>query len=236
VGIRVLHACPSLFVLVTMLTGCGGQLLLQAEFDGETVGELPDGSLPGPPERDVLYFEPPPLPSVRPAVVISDVGDPRPGLAIHHGGREFTRPWANFRADANRSGGRNYLVTWQGASTIAGGGELRVLLMSGHANPGVSLKLKDGQFSLARAWPDEDEDVLGSYAHLQKHTVLIAVDLDAGTYTLTIQRAGASNLQASDRPLVFPEFEASNLLELGFSWSGSTGGVYYVDNVVIQAN
>lgn len=229
-GARLAFLLP--LIVATMLTGCGGgQVLLQAEFDDETVGELPDASLPGSPEGDLLYFQPVSIfdrPLDSSAVLVASTGDPPPGLSLRHN-IGYTDPWVVFRAATAPSGIGTYLLTWMGAANIPREAELQILLMSGHRNPGVSLRMSGGQFVIG-----EDEEPLGSYTHLQEHTVLIAVDLNAGTYNLTIHRTGASNLQVLDRPLS-GDLGASSVLELSFVWTGTaSGGIFYVDNVVIR--
>ena len=234
-GARIAWFCS--FLTVTMLTGCGSQLLLNASFDADTVGELPDATLPGRPEGDVLYFPTveAPLPTggtasdIREvsAVLVASTGDPPPGLALRDSAGLST-PFIFFRAAAVPAGTQNYLVTWLGAASTPGDSRLEILLMSGHRNPGVSLKMSGGQFLIG-----EDEESLGSYSPLQQHTVIVAVDLDAETYNLTIHRTGASSLQVIGRPLEGDLVESS-ILELSFQWSGShTGGVAYLDNVTI---
>lgn len=217
--------------MATLLTGCGGsQLLLQAEFDDATVGELPERILPGPPVDDFLSFAPLRFPWDDPiatsAVVVVDWGDPAPGLSLRS---QFSYPFVTFQAGQARSDIKNYLVTWTGAATSARDAALQILLMSGHTAPGVFLKMRGGQFLIG-----EDEEPLGTYSALQQHTVLIAVDLDAGSYNLTIHRTGASSLQVVDLPLI-GDLRVSPILELAFIWdaTGDANPIFYVDNVVI---
>ena len=203
---------------------------LQAEFNEAIVGEVPERILPGPPVGDSLSIaplSPGADPIATSAVTVAATGSTPPGLSLR---AHVGHPFVTFQAGEARPGISNYLVTWTGASTIARSAELNILVMSGHAASGVLLKMRGGQFLVGR-----DEVPIGTYRPLEEHTVLIAVDLDAGSYNLTIHRTGASSLQVADLPLI-ADLSPYRYLELAFFWGSReppTNEILYVDNVVI---
>jgi len=226
-------------LLVVMLLGllCSCSKLFYANFDTDTVGNLPANSPPGAPSGDLIWS------SVSiPADGLKVVSNPAfSSRALEY--RNVNTPLYQryvgfFSKEGNIADNANIYAYWSGVLDLPSSGSgLRVWLGDGHFKPMAELRFKGSKISVRTSSFGEEEafEQIGTYSPERSHFVLIAVNKADGTFRISfLQNGNNSNIgplpvlsnaaMATSRPTLYMYYDEAG---------GSTGN-YVFDEVTIS--
>ncbi|HET8737370.1 MAG TPA: hypothetical protein VFM69_12300 [Pricia sp.] len=216
-----------LIVLTLTLTSCG-PLIFKANFDAYAVGNAPNPNPPGDPSGDEIKG------NCGLTVVNSAVVDSKAMRFYNDTGCSVDLMW--FESD-NLAASNNFLnYTFSGYPESTSHRNFYLSFAGGHFKEAFSILFDSGTLYLTDGGYNQHD--IGNYTANQKQTFLVGIDRDTNTYSVTITREGAANIQLSDRPIKDADFwgQTAYILQAYYDTndSGSSPNGYVFDSVTMN--
>ncbi|WP_128544431.1 hypothetical protein [Larkinella soli] len=184
-----------------LLSSCRSSAILTSKFESDSVGSLPNKTLPGDPAGDEITYSSQLEPRLRVAASASPGQKALQFSQSPASGLNAQNQWVGFRGtstDFVQTIWYFYTATLQGA-----GGGLTVDVTDGSAGMIARMFIRsDGQVSLMRSFDGSTPpQVLGTLPTGVSHTVFFTVNLSTNRLNVSILKSGG-NLIANDVPVL----------------------------------
>jgi len=216
--------------IVLAQAGCG-RVLFQDDFDADVVGMAPNDTPPGPPDGDLIYWADPTNASLR-VVAGSEPADH--DLRYRKHPETPSHRFVGFMSREIAPSQRAFTTTWTGVAELdEADGPLDVWIGNTHLGAIAAIRLEDGRV-LQRTDVNEYLDI-GELPNGNRHTVIITVDREAETYSLSISGPGMETISTPGVPVLDTGYLTTSrpTLYLWFGEGGTGPSTYTVDEVRI---
>jgi len=223
-----------LFTFLLSASACTS--LLKANFNDDTVGSLPDKSLPGNPSGDEIRY----AAALEPRLEVVT----HPDFSTHVLAHEFAsigtgvpsrERWLSFRAKSTNLT-RPVTFTWSGMADFSYGNYFTVYLEDGSGGLFAMIRIEsDGDVLLADNFSSFSE--VGTITSGQKHTFIVTVDVGNETYNFSVFQPG-QNITVESHPLLLEDNllyanPANPLASFQFQ-DGAGAMTYFMDEIFIS--
>lgn len=216
-------------ILVAMLSGCG-TTLFHADFEADTVGSLPAERPPTAPSGDLIYTTDPRALSVIDSDALSS-------KSLRFVNVDIPVSFVGFISRPVSLAPNNvFYAMWRGSINLdPTGSGLVMWLGNGNFSPVAGIRFKNGDIAVQTPPPDGVWETIGSYSETTPHVVLIKVDGQTQTYTISFLQRGRRTITAGPHAANFSEALRTTrpTLYMNFYERTSGPGSYVVDNVLI---
>lgn len=188
----------SLFVI----TSCTS--ILTAKFESDTVGDLPNKTLPGNPSGDEITF----ISEINGQLEVVASTASGSGKALQYKGNSISSSvsghsaWLGFKAKSSNFANPVTFV-WSGRRNFpSSGADLTIDISDGSAVLAARIKIEhDGTVRLVNDIASNAGTAIGTVPNNEQHTFTVTVDLSKGSYNIGILQS-SGNINRSDVPLI----------------------------------
>ena len=192
-----------LFILALFLiTSCTS--ILSAKFESDTVGNLPNKTLPGNPSGDEITF----ISEIEGQLEVVASTASGSGKALQYKGSSIsssipaTNTWLNFKSKSSNFVNPVTFIWSARRNFPSSGADLLVDISDGSAILAARIKIShDGTVRLITDLVSGAGIDIGTLPNNEQHTVTLTVDLSKGSYNIGILKS-SGNLNRSDVPLI----------------------------------
>ncbi|MGB6152585.1 MAG: hypothetical protein WBG48_11385 [Pricia sp.] len=187
---RIIYTILCPLLLCFLFSSCG-PLIFKANFDADTVGDPPNPNPPGDPSDDEIKGNC----GIR--VVNSSILDSNAMRFFNEPNCAVGLMWFESGNVATSNKFLNY--TFIGYPESTSHRKFTLSFAGGHFRPAFTILYDGGTMYLTDGTYTNHN--IGNYTANQKQTFLVGINRETNTYSVTIARAGTSNIQLSDRPV-----------------------------------